>query len=304
MAPRPEFAMKHFLGIEELTIEEINHLLSRACAFKQNKCFPNLSTHTLGTLFYENSTRTRISFELAAKKSSMDVVHLNVSTSSVEKGESIEDTIKTLAAMGIDSFVIRHAQNGLPRLLATRLSDCAHLINAGDGTHSHPTQAMLDLMTIFEKKPNLPALKVAILGDILHSRVANSLIHLFSKVGISDLRLIAPPLWQPQSPLVGWVTSSIKEGLQGVDVIICLRVQKERLQDHEFLNTARYHEQFALTEKTLNFAQQDAIILHPGPINRGVEIDSEIADHPQSCILEQVKNGVFMRMAVLDYLFS
>ncbi|ASQ45244.1 aspartate carbamoyltransferase catalytic subunit [Legionella clemsonensis] len=294
--------MKHFLEISQLTHQEINALLERALYFKNTPHYPDYSKHTVATLFYENSTRTRVSFELAAKKLAMTVVDLNLQTSSEVKGEAIEDTVATLAAMGIDLFVIRHSQNGLQQALANRFKDKVKIINAGDGQHAHPSQALLDFMTIYEQKPQFSALKIAIVGNIRHSRVANSLQCLCSTLGVKELALVAPEIWQPQRVHFGYVTDSLPKGLDGADVIICLRVQHERLQKNEHLDLHTYRQNFALTVKTLNYAKSDVMLLHPGPINRGVEIDSDVADGPQSFILQQVINGVFIRMAILDAL--
>ncbi len=294
--------MKHFLDIQQLSKNEITSLIKRALHFKTNSIYPNYPESPVVNLFYENSTRTRVSFELAAKHLAMPVVNLDLQSSSENKGEIIEDTVKTLAAMGIKVFVLRHTQTGLPARLAKTCGDNIHIINAGDGTHAHPSQAMLDLMTIVEKKPHLEKLKIAIVGDIRHSRVANSLEWICSKLGVGELVLVAPKLWQPSSLHYGRVTDSLHDGLQDADVVICLRVQRERLSANEHLDLESYRSNYALTSKTLAYAKKDAMIMHPGPVNRGVEIDNDIADGPQSCILQQVKNGVFMRMAILECL--
>ncbi|WP_347251911.1 aspartate carbamoyltransferase catalytic subunit [Legionella sp.] len=294
--------MNHFLEISQLSSQQINSLLQRALDFKRNNRYPGYAQYTVANLFYENSTRTRVSFELAAKKLSMTTINLNLQSSSEAKGEAIEDTIRTLSAMGINLFVIRHRQDGLQNALAEKLPKNIHIINAGDGQHAHPSQAMLDLMTIVEKKPDLTQLKLAIVGNIRHSRVANSLQCLCAILGISELTLVAPALWQPQKVHYGRVTHSLREGLADADVVICLRVQHERLQENEQMDLATYRREYALTQETIKYAKPDALIMHPGPMNRGVEIDSEVADGPQSCILQQVTNGVFMRMAILESL--
>ncbi|ARG96797.1 aspartate carbamoyltransferase catalytic subunit [Legionella micdadei] len=294
--------MKHFLEISQLSDKQINSLLQSALSFKNSHQYPSYPQHTVANLFYENSTRTRVSFEIAAKKLSMMAINLNLQGSSETKGEAIEDTIRTLSAMGIDLFVIRHRQDGLQNTLAEKLTQGIHIVNAGDGQHAHPSQAMLDLMTIVEKKPNLTQLKLAIIGNIRHSRVANSLQCLCATVGIGELVLVAPPIWQPQQIHYGRVTHSLREGLADADVVICLRVQHERLQENEQMDLTTYRREYALTRETIRFAKPDAIIMHPGPMNRGVEIDSDVADGPQSCILQQVTNGVFMRMAILESL--
>ncbi|KTD24703.1 aspartate carbamoyltransferase [Legionella lansingensis] len=294
--------MKHFLEISQLSRQEIDRLLHKALYFKSATLYPNYSQHTVANLFYENSTRTRVSFELAAKKLSMSVINLALQSSSEAKGEHIEDTLKTLAAMGINLFVIRHSQDGLQQTLARKIGDNVHIINAGDGKHAHPSQAMLDFMTIYEQKPDFEQLKIAIVGNIRHSRVANSLQCLCATMGVKELTLVAPEVWQPQQVHFGRVTSSLAEGLEAADVVICLRVQHERLQEHEALDLDVYRREFALTPTTLKYAKPDAMVMHPGPMNRGVEIDSEVADGVQSFILQQVTNGVFMRMAILEVL--
>ena len=294
--------MNHFLEISQLSRQQIESLLQRALEFKYQSDYPNYRHDTVANLFYENSTRTRVSFELAANHLSMPVVNLDLQSSSETKGEVIEDTIKTLAAMGIRYFVIRHQQEGLQQNLANHLGDAVHIINAGDGTHAHPSQALLDMLTITEQKPQLDQVKIAILGNIRHSRVANSFQHMCSKLGVGELVFIAPELWQPQTPHYGRVTNNIHEGLADADVVICLRVQRERLLAEDHLNLDSYRNEFALTQKSLAYAKPDAMVMHPGPINRGVEIDSDVADGAQSFILEQVANGVFARMAIFDAL--
>ncbi|MCA0403316.1 MAG: aspartate carbamoyltransferase catalytic subunit [Proteobacteria bacterium] len=292
--------MKHFLTISDLNSTDIESLLERAFYFKQKKVVPSFNEFSVANLFYENSTRTRVSFELAASHLGMKPINLDLQSSSEAKGELIIDTLSTLSAMGIQLFVIRHRENGLQEKMAHHFKNALSIINAGDGQHAHPSQAMLDLMTIVEKKPNLSVLKIAIVGDILHSRVANSLQALFKKIGIAELRLIAPPLWQPKERIYGELSHSLAEGLDDADVIITLRVQKERLLSEEHLDLEHYRRNFALTNESLSLAKKDAIVLHPGPINRGVEIDSDVADGEKSLILEQVTNGVFMRMAILE----
>ncbi|WP_028388125.1 aspartate carbamoyltransferase catalytic subunit [Legionella fairfieldensis] len=294
--------MNHFLEISQLSPQQINALVSRAIHFKRSNEYPHYSCHTVANLFYENSTRTRVSFELAAKKLSMSTINLDLQYSSETKGEAIEDTLKTLAAMGIDFFVIRHRQEGLQRTLAEKLTERVHIINAGDGQHAHPSQALLDWMTIVENKPDATSLKIAIVGNIRHSRVANSFQSLCATLNVGELVFIAPPIWQPQNVHYGRLTASLQDGLTDADVIICLRVQQERLLEEERLDLDYYYRHYALTEKTLRYAKPGAIVMHPGPVNRGVEIDSSVADGVQSCILQQVTNGVFMRMAILELL--
>lgn len=296
--------MNHFLEISQLSRQQIETLLQRAIHFKQQRNVPSYKQHTVANLFYENSTRTRVSFELAAQHLSMPVINLDLQNSSESKGEAIEDTIKTLSAMGICYFVMRHKQEGLQQQLADNLGDSVHIINAGDGTHAHPSQAILDMMTIIEQKPQLDKLKIAVLGNIKHSRVANSFQCICDKLGVGELVLVGPELWQPEKVHFGRVTNNIREGLSDADVVICLRVQRERLSETEHLDLTSYREQFALTQNSLAFAKSDAMVMHPGPMNRGIEIDSDIADGAQSFILQQVTNGVFSRMAIFDALIA
>ncbi|KTD47059.1 aspartate carbamoyltransferase [Legionella rubrilucens] len=297
--------MNHFLDINQLSTADVEALLQRAFQFKKQGQFPDYSSHALANLFYENSTRTRISFELAAKRLGVTVVNLDLQSSSVSKGESIEDTIKTLSAMDINLFVIRHTQEGLQEALAQQLQDSpVQIINAGDGKHAHPTQAMLDWMTIAEKKKDLKQLKIAVVGNLRHSRVANSLQALCKLMGVGELMLVAPEIWQPEEVHYGRLTESLREGISGADVVMCLRVQRERLGKKEHMDLSTYHHFFTLTQERLALAKPDAIVMHPGPINRGVEIESEVADGPQSVILEQVHNGVFMRMAIIESLIQ
>lgn len=292
--------MQHFLEISELSLDEIENLLERALHFKYQSHYPHLSGYAVANLFYENSTRTRISFEMAANHLSMKVVNIDLHKSSESKGETIEDTLLNLSAMGISHAVIRHSQNGLPKQLAHTLGNKIHIINAGDGQNAHPSQALLDLMTITEQKPDLKNLKIVILGNIRHSRVANSLQSLFKTMQVGELVCIAPKVWQPQIKPYGRVTEDIEDGLKNADVIICLRVQKERLQETEQFDLQEYRKHFALTPHTLKLAHPKAMIMHPGPINHNVEIDSVLVDCPQSFILHQVQNGVFMRMGILE----
>lgn len=292
--------MKHLLNIEQLSKQEIMALIDRALYFKHHTDYPQYPQHKLAMLFYENSTRTRVSFELAAIKLGIPVINLDLQHSSETKGETVEDTINTLAAMGIDLFVMRHKTSGFPQFLAEACTDGLHLINAGDGAHAHPTQALLDMMTILEQKPDLSALKIAIVGDLRHSRVANSFQCIASKLNVGQLMLVAPKVWQPDIVHYGHVTDSLSEGISNADVVICLRVQQERLDQHETLNLTQYHHDYAITGTNIAWAKPNAMVMHPGPVNRGVELNSDVADGPQSFILQQVSNGVFMRMAVLE----
>jgi len=296
--------MNHFLEIAQLSTQGISDLIQRALDFKNHCVYPRYQQYTVANLFYEPSTRTRVSFELAANRLSMPVVNLDLQASSESKGEIIEDTVQNLAAMGVSLFVIRHKQEGLPKTLALNYPDKVHIINAGDGRHAHPSQAMLDLMTISERKSDLRQLKIAIVGNIRHSRVANSWQSLCSLLNVGELTLVAPDIWQPETVHYGRTTDSLADGIGNADVVICLRVQHERLLAHEQLAVANYRRDYALTRETIKYAKKDAIVLHPGPINRGVEIDSDVADGAQSLILQQVSNGVFMRMAILEALIQ
>lgn len=296
--------MQHFLDISPLSRPQLESLIERAFQFKRQELIPNYSAHTVAHLFYENSTRTRVSFELAANRLSMPVINLDLHSSSEAKGELVEDTVRNLAAMGIEYFVVRHKHDYLQQRLADALGNHVHIINAGDGVHAHPSQALLDIMTIIEQKPHLDKLKIAVLGNIKHSRVANSLQHMCRLLGVGELALIAPTLWQPDAVHYGAVSDDLRRGLADADVVICLRVQHERLLANEQLDLATYRRDFALTLATLAYAKPDAMVMHPGPINRGVEIDSEVADGAQSFILRQVHNGVYARMAILDGLIA
>lgn len=296
--------MQHYLDIASCSREEIQHLLHRARTFKQSGDYPAFPKACLANLFYENSTRTRVSFELAAKNLAMKVVNLDLQASSEQKGEVIEDTLLTLAAMGISHFAIRHVQDGLPQALAEKLGDRIHLINAGDGKQAHPSQALLDMMTILEHKADLSGLKVAIVGNLLHSRVANSFQAIAKLLGLGELVLIGPEVWQPKTVIYGQYCSDLQTGLAKADVVMALRVQKERLAAEEALDLETYRQAYAITPASLKWAKPDAIVMHPGPMNRGIEIDSEVADGPQSVILEQVTHGVFARMAILEALMD
>lgn len=295
--------MKHLLDIQQLSQQDVNRLIERALYFKTTGDYSGCAEHyPLATLFYENSTRTRISFELAAKQLGLLTVNFDVQSSSESKGEVMDDTFQTLMAMGIKLFVIRHQQKGLPALMAKRYGHAVHVVNAGDGQGSHPSQALLDVMTIMERKPAFDQLKIVIVGDLRHSRVANSFQEMCAVMGVGELVLVAPPVWQPEHTHHGRVTASLKDGLDQADVVMCLRVQHERIKDSEHFDLTRYRQHYAITEHAIAYAKPDAIVMHPGPINRGVEIDSDTADGPQSVILQQVQNGVFMRMAILESL--
>jgi len=296
--------MKHLLEISQLSSKELTALFERALYFKNNADYPSYKKSIVANLFYENSTRTRVSFELAANNLSMPVVNLDLHSSSESKGETIKDTVKNLAAMGVKIFVIRHMQDGLPQKIADFCQDSIHIINAGDGIHAHPSQALLDFMTIMEKKSDISMLKIAIVGNICHSRVANSWQVLAAKLAVKELVLIAPDLWKPKTIHHGHFTTSLRDGIKDADIVVCLRVQQERLNRSEEIDLVNYHRDYAITAESLGFAKKDAYVMHPGPINRGIEIDNDVADGPRSLILQQVSNGVFMRMAILESLVS
>jgi len=298
-----EWNRKDLLGLENLTKEEIKLILDTAESFKEIstreiKKVPALRGKTIANLFFESSTRTRISFELAEKRLSADVVNFSASTSSLSKGETLIDTARNIEAMKIDCVVIRHSSSGASYMLSKKLN--AGVINAGDGTHEHPTQALLDMFTIREKKGRLEGLKVAIVGDIRHSRVARSNIWGMRKMGI-EVRICGPKTLLPVDieKTGAKVFYHIEHAIKHVDVIMALRIQKERQGQSYFPSTREYSKFYGLTSERLKYAKEDALIMHPGPINRGVEIMPEVADGPYSVILEQVTNGLAVRMAVL-----
>lgn len=298
---------KDLLGIKELVAEDIELILETASGFKDVlgrdiKKVPALRGRTAVNLFYEPSTRTRTSFELAAKRLSTDVINISTPTSSVVKGETLKDTARTVQALGADFIILRHSCSGAAHFLAKNLE--ASVVNAGDGTNEHPTQALLDLFTIQSKKGTIKGLEVAIVGDILHSRVAKSNIYALKKLG-AKVRLVGPPTLVPSymKELGAAIFSDIKTGLKGADVVMTLRIQMERQGKGFFPSNVEYFRNWGLTAKRLALAEKDAIVMHPGPMNRGVEISSEVADGQSSVITDQVTNGLAVRMAVL-YLLS
>lgn len=293
--------MRHLLEISKLKLNEIENLLDTAFKFKSDKKFPTYPDISLVNLFYEPSTRTKLSFELAAKKLSLLVSTLDVSTSSVVKGETILDTLETLGAMGVNLVVLRHKEDYLPTKLAQEINNIS-LINAGDGMHAHPTQALLDVMTIIDNKKDLNNLKVTIIGDIKHSRVANSLQLVFALLKVKSLVLVAPEFCKPDYIHYGTYTTSLTEGLKDADVVITLRVQKERMPLKQNFDMDDYINNYQITPKTLELAKKDVILMHPGPVNRGIEIVSSLVKDKQSKILSQVENGVYMRMAIINEL--
>lgn len=306
---RPDRRLGHLLSIEGLPEHLLLEILNTAESFLQIgeravKKTPTLRGKTVVNLFFENSTRTRTTFELAAKRLSADVLNINVATSSRSKGESLLDTIDNLMAMHVDGFVIRHQDAGASHLVARHVDQDAWVINAGDGRHAHPTQGLLDVFTIRSYKGPIENLKVAIVGDILHSRVARSQIHALAILGCPDIRVIAPKTLLPaQVEHLGVrVYHDLREGLDGVDIITMLRLQKERMEASLLPSFAEYFAAYGLNERSLDYADPAAIVLHPGPMNRGVEIDSAVADGPRAVILPQVTHGLAIRMAVLSQL--
>jgi len=302
------FKRKDLLGIEDLSPEEIIFILDTAKSFREIlerpiKMVPTLRGKTVVNLFFEPSTRTRLSFELAEKRLNADTLSFSSVGSSVAKGETLLDTAKNILAMKVDCFVLRHVSPGAPHLLARELD--VSVINAGDGAHEHPTQALLDLYTIRERKGRVEGLKMAIVGDITNSRVARSNIWGMGKLG-AEVRVCGPPtLIPPDIEKMGVkVSYSPEEALEGVDVIMMLRIQKERQKGSLPPSLNEYREFFSLTEERLDLAREDALVMHPGPVNRGVELPARIADGRRSIILDQVTNGVAVRMAILYLLLG
>lgn len=297
------FPHRHILGLDHLSKEDISYILSTADSFKEIssrpiKKVPTLRGHTIINLFFEPSTRTRLSFEVAAKRISADTFNISASTSSATKGETLIDTAKNISAMNPDIIIIRHASSGAPHMLA-RYVDAA-VINAGDGTHEHPSQGLLDLMTVKEHKGRLHDLKVAIIGDIAHSRVAHSNIAGFTKMG-SEVRVFGPATLLPEGleTLGAKVCTSLDEVVKDADIVMTLRIQLERQKDSVLPSLREYARQYGVTAKVMQLAKPDALVMHPGPVNRGVELMPDVADSTQSVILQQVTNGVAVRMALL-----
>ena len=297
----------HLLGLEGLPksqlldiLDKASNLLDNKGNLKKSKALDDMS---VANLFFEPSTRTRNTFEIAAMRNSANVINVDLANSALKKNEALMDTMHTLKAMQIDMFVIRHKQSGLPHHVAQHLKGVS-ILNAGDGTNAHPTQALLDMLSIHQHKPNFKDLSVAIVGDITHSRVAHSDIHALKTLGVTDIRLIAPKALQHESERCDTVRcfSDMDLGLKDCDVIMVLRLQKERMLEAEIPNEQEYFENYGLTSERLKLAKKDAIVMHAGPINRGVEIDSTVADCDQSIILQQVTNGIAIRMAVMQIL--
>lgn len=298
--------IKHFLTTEGLSRDQLIQILDTAETFagvgdRPVKKVPLLRGKTIVNLFFEPSTRTRTTFELAAKRLSADVLNINVDASATKKGETLADTLHTLEAMHCDMFVVRHAQSGAAHYIATQVAPHISVINAGDGSHAHPTQAMLDVYTIRQHKPDFSKLSVAIVGDIAHSRVARSEIHALRTLGVEDLRVVGPRTLIPAGVEVLGVRvfHDLTQGLRDVDVVMMLRLQRERMRGAFIPSEHEYFRGYGLTAARLAAAKPDVIVMHPGPINRGVEIDSQIADGPHSVILQQVSYGIAVRMAVM-----
>ncbi len=301
----------HLLSIEGLPQPVLHQILDTAGTFlsvndREVKKVPLLRGKSVFNLFFENSTRTRTTFEIAAKRLSADVINLDIARSSTAKGESLLDTIANLSAMHADMFIVRHSESGAPYLVARHCAPHVHVINAGDGRHAHPTQGLLDMYTIRHYKRDFSGLTVAIVGDVLHSRVARSQIHALKTLGVPDLRVIGPKTLLPaQVERLGVrVFSDMESGLRDCDVVIMLRLQNERMNGALLPSAGEFFKCYGLTAEKLARAKPDAIVMHPGPMNRGVEIDSSVADGRQSVILPQVTFGIAVRMAVMSMLGS
>lgn len=299
--------LRHFLTVEGLPQPLLTQILDTAESFssvigKSVKKVPLLRGRTVMNLFFEASTRTRTTFELAAKRLSADVINLDISTSATSKGESLLDTLWNLEAMQSDMFVVRHKDSGAAHFIARHVRPGVSVINGGDGQHAHPTQAMLDMFTIRQHKGSFAPLTVAIVGDILHSRVARSEIHALNALGVGEVRVIAPRTLLPKDieELGVRVFYTLEQGLRDVDVICMLRLQRERMENACLPSESEFFRTYGLTQERVELAQPDAIIMHPGPINRGVEIESSVANGPRSVILPQVTNGIAVRMAVMS----
>ena len=297
----------HLLGLKGLPKEQIENILNVASRLldtqgnlKKSKVLDDMS---VANLFFEPSTRTRNTFEIAAKRSSAQTINVDLANSATKKNETLMDTIHTLKAMQIDMFVIRHKKNGLPHHIANNIEGIA-IINAGDGINAHPTQALLDMLTIQQEKKSFKDLSVAIVGDIRHSRVAHSDIHALRTLGTKDIRLIAPGYLQYNGEVSNGLKllDNLDEGISGVDVVVTLRLQKERMLAAEIPNEKVYFDHYGITNEKLKLAKPNAIVMHPGPVNRGIEVDTAVADGPQSVILKQVTNGIAIRMAVMEVL--
>ena len=301
--------LHHLLSLEGLPADVLKQILDTAESFvgvtqREVKKVPLLRGKAVFNLFFEASTRTRTTFEIAAKRLSADVINLAINVSSQSKGETVLDTVANLAAMQADMFVVRHAASGAPYLIAKHVAPDIHVVNAGDGRHAHPTQGLLDMYTIRHYKGDFTKLRVAIVGDILHSRVARSQIHALTTLGCPEIRVIGPKTLLPShvDRLGVQVHADMRQGLKDVDVVMMLRLQNERMKGALLPSAQEFYKYYGLTEDKLALAKPDAIVLHPGPMNRGVEIDSSVADGRQSVILPQVTFGIAIRMAVMSIL--
>ncbi len=299
--------LRHFLTIEGLNKDLLTKILDTAESFaalpgRPVKKVPALRGRVITNLFFENSTRTRTTFELAAKRLSADVLNFNVSTSATSKGETLLDTLRNIEAMHSEMFVVRHSQSGAAHFIAEHAAPGVSVINAGDGRHAHPTQAMLDMFTIRKHKGDFTPLRVAIVGDILHSRVARSQILALNTLGVTEVRVVGPRTLIPtEARTLGvHVYHDLENGLRDVDVVIMLRLQRERMDGALLPSEDEYFQLYGLTNERLEVAKTDAIVMHPGPMNRGVEMDTEVADGPRSVILQQVSYGIAVRMAVMS----
>jgi aspartate carbamoyltransferase catalytic subunit len=307
----PDGELRHLLTTEGLPAAIIRRILDTADQFvsvseREVKKVPILRGKSIFNVFFENSTRTRTTFEIAAKRLSADVINLNVGASSTAKGETLLDTVYNLQAMDADMFVVRHSQSGAPHLIARHVKPGVAVINAGDGRHAHPTQGLLDMYTIRHYKKDFSGLTVAIVGDVLHSRVARSQIHALKTLGVPDLRVIGPKTLLPAAieRLGVRQFQDMSQGLKGCDVVIMLRLQNERMNGALLPSAGEFFKCYGLTAEKLSLAKPDAIVMHPGPMNRGVEIDSPVADGRQSVIMHQVTFGIAVRMAVMSMLGS
>ena len=291
----------HFLNIQNLSAQQILEILELADTVKSK----SLNGKTVASLFFEPSTRTKTTFELAAKRLGVDFINIDIANSSTSKGESIVDMIKTLEAMQCNMFIVRHSTSGIPHYIAEQVGNKISVINAGDGTHAHPTQAMLDMYTIKKYKTNFKDLNVAIVGDILHSRVAKSLITSLNILRVNNINIIGPKNLMPGNidKLNVTYSDKLEEGIDQTDVIIMLRLQKERMRE-ALISTDDYYKEFGLTKNKIKSAKKDVIVMHPGPINRGIEIDSDVADGPNSVILDQVSAGISIRMAIMSLILK
>jgi aspartate carbamoyltransferase catalytic subunit len=301
--------LNHLLSLAGLPARILTEILDTAASFvavgeRDVKSVPLLRGKAVFNIFFENSTRTRTTFEIAAKRLSADVVNLNIGSSSQSKGETLLDTVANLSAMHADMFVVRHAAAGAAHLIARHVAPHIHVVNAGDGRCAHPTQGLLDMFTIRHFKGGFHNLRVAIVGDVLHSRVARSQIHALTTLGCPEVRVIAPKTLLPRdvSNMGVHVYHRMEQGLKDVDVVMMLRLQNERMQGARLPSAGEFYKHWGLTTEKLRYAKPNAIVMHPGPMNRGVEIDSEVADGPQSVILSQVTFGIAVRMAVMSIL--